>query len=64
MTASTLVLVFIAEVIMIVRDKPNAFQLFFILHGSIVPRIFPQIAFISLLGVSQINGKSTWLLPS
>lgn len=35
---------------MIVRDKPNAFQLFFILRGSIVPLIFPQILFVTLLG--------------
>jgi len=35
---------------MIVRDKPNAFQLFFILRGSVVPLIFPQILFVTLLG--------------
>ncbi len=35
---------------MIVREKPNAFKLFFILRGSIVPRILPQIIFIALLG--------------
>ena len=35
---------------MIVRDKPNAFQVFFILRGSVVPRILPQIVFITLLG--------------
>lgn len=35
---------------MIVRDKPNAFKLFFILRGSIVPRILPQMIFIALLG--------------
>lgn len=35
---------------MIVRNKPNAFQLFFILRGSVVPLIFPQIAFITMLG--------------
>jgi putative membrane protein len=35
---------------MIVRDKPNAFQLFFILRGSVVPLIFPQIIFVTLLG--------------
>ncbi len=42
---------------MIVRDKPNAFQLFFILHGSIVPRIFPQIVFIALLGLGVAAGQ-------
>jgi putative membrane protein len=36
---------------MIVRNKPNALQLFFILHGSVVPLIFPQIAFMTILGV-------------
>ena len=35
---------------MIIRDKPNAFQLFFVVHGSIVPRILPQILFIMCLG--------------
>ncbi len=34
---------------MVVREKPNVFQLFFILRGSIVPLIFPQIIFITLL---------------
>ena len=35
---------------MIVRDKPNAFQLFFVVRGSIVPVILPQILFVLLLG--------------
>lgn len=35
---------------MIVRDKPNAFQLFFILRGSVVSLVFPQIIFVTLLG--------------
>lgn len=35
---------------MIVRNKPKAFQLFFIVRGSIVPRILPQILFFALLG--------------
>ena len=35
---------------MIVRDKPNLFQLFFILRGSVVPLIFPQILFVTFLG--------------
>tara|TARA_R110002167_G_scaffold64899_2_gene183478 strand:- start:880 stop:1806 length:927 start_codon:yes stop_codon:yes gene_type:complete len=35
---------------MVIRDKPNALQLFFILRGSIVPLILPQIIFIALLG--------------
>ncbi|NRA61843.1 MAG: hypothetical protein HRU25_13215 [Psychrobium sp.] len=37
---------------MIVRDKPNAFQLFFIIRGSVVPLIFPQIIFVTLLGLA------------
>lgn len=37
---------------MIVRDKPNAFQLFFILRGSIVPLIFPQLAFVTIIGAA------------
>ena len=39
-----------SEAMMIVRDKPNAFQLFFILRGSVVPLIFPQMIFVTLLG--------------
>lgn len=35
---------------MIIRDKPNGLQLFFIIRGSIVPQILPQIIFIALLG--------------
>ena len=35
---------------MIVRSKPNAFQLFFILRGSVILRVLPQIVFITLLG--------------
>ena len=37
---------------MIVRNKPNAFQLFFIIRGSVVLRVFPQIVFITLLGAT------------
>lgn len=36
---------------MIVRDKPNAFKLFFILKGSVIPLIFPQILLITLLSI-------------
>jgi putative membrane protein len=35
---------------MIVRDKPNAFKLFFVMRGSIVPRILPQILVIAFIG--------------
>lgn len=37
---------------MIVRDKPNVFQLFFIMRGSIVPRILPQLVFVTSLGAA------------
>lgn len=37
---------------MIVRRNPNAFQLFFILRGSIIPFIFPQMLFVALLGAA------------
>lgn len=37
---------------MIVRRNPNAFQLFFILRGSIIPLIFPQMLFVALLGAA------------
>lgn len=41
---------------MIVRDRPRAWELLFILQGSIVPKILPQIAFITLL-----SALVTWL---
>lgn len=44
---------------MIIRDKPSVFKLFFILEGSIIPLVFPQILFIALLStlvaVAQYN---------
>lgn len=36
---------------MIVRDRPSALQLFFILHGSILPRIWMHLAVSTLLAV-------------
>jgi putative membrane protein len=39
---------------MIVRRSSNAFQLFFILRGSIIPLIYPQIIVISLLGAGVV----------
>jgi putative membrane protein len=33
----------------IVRNKPNVFQLFFVMRGSIVPRILPQLLFVTVL---------------
>lgn len=41
---------------MIVRDRPRAWELLFILNGSIVPKILPQLAFITLL-----SAFVTWL---
>jgi putative membrane protein len=35
---------------MIVRERPNAWQLLFILRGSVIQQIFPQIIFIGLWG--------------
>jgi len=50
----------------IVRNKPNAFQLFFILRGSIVPLIYPQIIFVTLLGTAVAAGHYYYptLFPS
>jgi len=36
---------------MIVRNKPNAFKILFTLRGSVLPLVFPQIAFMTMLGV-------------
>ena len=36
---------------MIVRDKPSALQLFFVMRGSVVPLILPKILVITLLGL-------------
>lgn len=36
---------------MIVRNKPSAFKILFTLRGSVLPLVFPQIAFMTLLGV-------------
>ena len=41
---------------MIVRDRPNLFQLFFIVRGSIVLRILPQIVAIFLLSALIVWG--------
>lgn len=37
---------------MIIRDKPSAWQLIFLMRGSIVPRIWPQIAVAALFAVA------------
>lgn len=41
---------------MIVRDRPKAWELLFIMQGSIVPKILPQLTFITLLSTLV-----TWL---
>ncbi|HEY0120373.1 MAG TPA: bestrophin family protein [Rhizobium sp.] len=41
---------------MIVRDRPSLFQLFFILRGSIIRRILPQIVVIFLLSALIVWG--------
>ena len=41
---------------MIVRDPPKAWELLFILQGSIVPKILPQLAFVTVLSTIV-----TWL---
>ncbi|MBB3571530.1 bestrophin family protein [Rhizobium sp. BK491] len=41
---------------MIVRDRPNLFQLFFIVRGSIIRRILPQIIAIFLLSALIVWG--------
>ena len=51
---------------MIIRDKPNVFRLFFVLKGSIVPTIAPQILFTALLGLLVYFGHlyaPTYLPP-
>ena len=37
---------------MIVRDKPSAWQLFFLMRGSIIPCILPQLAIVILFSVA------------
>ncbi|MDK4711067.1 bestrophin family protein [Rhizobium sp. CNPSo 4039] len=44
---------------MIVRDRPNLFQLFFIVRGSIIRRILPQIIAIFLLSALIVWGHET-----
>lgn len=51
---------------MIVRPRPNLLQLFFIIRGSIVLRIFPQIVLVALLSavVVWLHASRPGLLPS
>jgi putative membrane protein len=39
---------------MIVRRHPNLLQLFFIMRGSVVPRIFPQVMIVALLSAAIV----------
>jgi putative membrane protein len=39
---------------MIVRSNPNLLKLFFILRGSIIPRIFPQVVVVSCLSAGLV----------
>ena len=47
---------------MIVRDKPNAWQLFFILKGSIVPTIAPRLAAVTLLSILVVASQEAGLM--
>lgn len=39
---------------MIVRDKPSAWQLLFVMRGSIIPAIAPRLAVVTLLSVAVV----------
>lgn len=45
---------------MIVREKPNLLRLFFIVQGSIVPRVLPHLVFISLLSITIVFVREQW----
>lgn len=45
---------------MIVRNKPGFLQLFFILKGSVIPMIFPQILFIAFLSILIVIAKEEY----
>lgn len=51
---------------MIVRPRPNLLQLFFIMQGSIVPRIVPQILIVGVLSVGVVFCHQIWpkVLPA
>lgn len=49
---------------MIVRDKPQAWELLFILHGSIVPKIWPQILLVVCLASLVTGLQSRGLMHS
>ena len=41
--------------VMIVRNKPNFFKLFFVVQGSVVPLVLPQITLITLIGMGLLR---------
>lgn len=45
---------------MIVRDRPSLLALFFILRGSVLPMIFPQVLFVLILSAFVVWGHSFW----
>ena len=47
---------------MIVRDKPNAWQLLFVMKGSIIPAIAPRLAAVTLLSVAVVALQETGLI--
>ena len=48
---------------MIVRQKPNAFKILFTLRGSVIPHIYPQVLFITLLS-AIISAVQHWIPSS
>lgn len=47
---------------MIVRDKPSAWQLLFVMRGSIIPTIAPRLAFVTLLSVAVVALQGAGLI--
>lgn len=45
---------------MIVRDRPSLLVLFFILRGSVLPMIFPQVLFVLILSAFVVWGHNDW----
>ena len=47
---------------MIVRDKPNAWQLLFVMKGSIIPTIAPKLAVVTLLSIVVVALQEAGLM--
>lgn len=45
---------------MIVRPRPSLAKLFFVMQGSIVPRIFPQILVIGMMSAGVVWAHDQW----